>query len=534
MEANGMAGHVVHVNGLNTKLFNGDPLSTTYSWDFGDPAGRFNTLVGWNAAHVYDKPGTYTVTLTVTDSAGKTATAKGTVKIAADTRQKIYVDAQTGSDTNNGSSPTKAVASLAAASKLLNDNTELLLRRGQTFNVTDTIGLSFANLLIDAYGSGAAPIVNKVLGGGQSIFNVFGAADGILVQNIAFQTQWGLTSKYGDQKLGARAFLVAGTNFAVRNCSFDNLDDGVNTAGQPDGVLVQDCNFGMGMRGCGIWAEGYDHVYLGNTMVNSTREHLIRSSGSGVHRVLIEDNNLSRPTNAKGSLELRTASWFYVRGNRIDGGTLRVGLPDGVTPTDTRWGVVEGNETFKFFINIRPGVQHLAFRDNVIHYDDGAMIIMETETALVPRTTSDIRIDHNTAMSESNVGKFLKIDGPAVNVAVTNNLFVAPNIQWVGEESGAVFVAGANLGDFSEISNNIWPKMPSNSLQPGDNYLWPAWGDIKDGFQTAQQWSAQPQVHNEQYANADLSGDVYDMTLNGTTAGALPSVFNPNAYKMAA
>jgi hypothetical protein len=33
------------------------------SADFGDPAGLFNTLRGYNAAHVYDAPGSYKLTL---------------------------------------------------------------------------------------------------------------------------------------------------------------------------------------------------------------------------------------------------------------------------------------------------------------------------------------------------------------------------------------------------------------------------------------------------------------------------------------
>ena len=36
-------------------------VKNRYHWNFGDPAGRWNSLTGFNAAHVYDKPGSYTV-----------------------------------------------------------------------------------------------------------------------------------------------------------------------------------------------------------------------------------------------------------------------------------------------------------------------------------------------------------------------------------------------------------------------------------------------------------------------------------------
>ncbi|HUW84930.1 MAG TPA: PKD domain-containing protein, partial [Phycisphaerae bacterium] len=58
----------------------GDYASLGYAWDFGDPdAGTWstngnsrNTAMGYVAAHVYEQPGTYTATLTVTDTQGGT------------------------------------------------------------------------------------------------------------------------------------------------------------------------------------------------------------------------------------------------------------------------------------------------------------------------------------------------------------------------------------------------------------------------------------------------------------------------------
>jgi len=43
---------------------------TNYAWSFGDGADGS----GITTAHIYDKPGTYTVVLTVSDRTGKTAT----------------------------------------------------------------------------------------------------------------------------------------------------------------------------------------------------------------------------------------------------------------------------------------------------------------------------------------------------------------------------------------------------------------------------------------------------------------------------
>lgn len=528
-EAIGMAGHAVHVNALSSTITVGDQLSTTYDWNFGDPNGRFNTLVGWNAAHLYSQPGVYTVTLSMTDSAGDTASTSAKVTISPDTRQKIYVS-NSGNDANTGATPSQAVATVARASELLGNNGEMLIHAGQSFAVPDSIIISASNVVITSYGGTAQPVLRKTNGTGTFILHLDNNCDSVLIQNITFDSVYTIASS-GPQKVAASGIWVAGHDIAIVGCNFYNVDDGINTAPDPVGVLVQECYFGPQIRGCCIWGEGTDQVYIGNTMTNSTQEHLIRTDGAGVTRLLVEDNNLSRPTQDKGSLELRIATWFYVSGNRIDGGTLRAGLGNN-SPTD--WGVIEGNETWNIWLNIRPGVQHVDFRDNVVNWNQGSAIILETKYGSANREIADIRIDHNTIISESSTSKFLLLDGPAQNISVTNNIEVAPNLDWSGEGAGGVVVDASNLSSFTSISNNIWPQIPAGSQIAGDNYLWPVSGDPADGYMSNAQWAQLPQVHGEQYENVDLSGDVYSVTLNGVTAGALPSIFNPQNWAVAA
>jgi hypothetical protein len=142
-------------------------------------------------------------------------------------------------------------------------------------------------------------------------------------------------------------------------------------------------------------------------------------------------------------------------------------------------------------------------------------------------------IDHNTVISESNKAQFVQLDGPANAISVTNNLLVAPNLTWIGTSGGGVIIAGTDLSSFAQISNNVWPQIPSSSGILGDNYMYGTLYDYNHGYIPNNVWESYTKVANEQYDTVDLSGDQYSVTLNGTTAGATSDEFDPNAYKVA-
>lgn len=96
------AGESLTVDGSGTVVSNvpEGTVVASYAWDFGDgEKGQ-----GAQVDHVYDEPGEYTITLTVTDSAGRVAEAEQpvTVKPASAT--------DTGSDTTETTSATGTAA----------------------------------------------------------------------------------------------------------------------------------------------------------------------------------------------------------------------------------------------------------------------------------------------------------------------------------------------------------------------------------------------------------------------------------------
>ena len=70
-----LAGDALGFDGSNS--FDADGIVESYEWDFGDGG----TASGSEASHTYVKPGTYTVTLKVTDDQGATDTSTAMVKV---------------------------------------------------------------------------------------------------------------------------------------------------------------------------------------------------------------------------------------------------------------------------------------------------------------------------------------------------------------------------------------------------------------------------------------------------------------------
>jgi hypothetical protein len=77
-----------------------DNVAVGWSWDFGDG----ETAKGETATHTYEKAGTYTIKLTVTDSAGREATVEEPLVVKA----ALAVD-----DTTDTESSTESTSSTA-------------------------------------------------------------------------------------------------------------------------------------------------------------------------------------------------------------------------------------------------------------------------------------------------------------------------------------------------------------------------------------------------------------------------------------
>ena len=155
--------------------WNEDLEQCLYSWDFGDPtapdyeygararAGQpapANEAHGFIAGHVFDAPGTYTVTLTIRNPSGGTATATQEITVSAFAgTTRCYATAAPFTGCPGGATQiTQSNFGTAIANCVSNGANRCLFRRGDAFSSSGEV--SPGARTIGAFGSGERPIVN--------------------------------------------------------------------------------------------------------------------------------------------------------------------------------------------------------------------------------------------------------------------------------------------------------------------------------------------------------------------------------------
>jgi hypothetical protein len=526
------AGMVVAVDATASTVGTGEYITTNYAWNFGDAGTEYNQLTGFNAAHVYDKPGTYTITLTVTNEAGLVSTTSEQVTIAASSRNQIFVDSVNGSDSNAGTQ-NAPLQSLAAAFAKLGNNSELLLKGGETFYSNAPLSTAFTNVLIGRYGTGANPTIMRTLGNGLGTILTYGNTNGLTIQDITFDTPFAVGSDAAANKIGIGGIYLGGQNIAIRDCTFLNIDDAINENGLPTGVLIQDNSapLATGIRSYMVWGQGAQLTILGNYAANSTREHITRLHA--VDEVNMQNNNFTNLSRAgvdsydtsKGCIELQTGTFDWIVNNTVTDGDIRtgpLGLWGEAATTNNTNCVIEDNNLTDTMIFVQTGTHHDLIANNVINNTTGLCIDVNGIDSQ-GRESMDINIVNNTGITSGTSGNFIAVYGVVNGIVLNNNLWVAPNIQVGSYGTAPVYVPNNNMSDFTQINNNIWP-LPSNLtgyVAGGINYI--GTSPLGNGYMTPAQWNAQSNVGGDQFTNVTLKGS-YEVTYEGVAAGAAVAI----------
>ena len=516
--SNIMAGMSYHAHGLDSTLKAGKATTARYEWDFGDPNGKQNKVIGFNAAHLYDSPGTYTVKLKVYNETGASDTTTKTVTVKADTRSRIHV-APWGSDNNSGSSSGSPVRTLGRAMQRLDqvgNNTAILLARGQTYDTNKLLEIQRDNVVIGAYGSGSKPTImwtnprdhwnNKNI-----VWQTFNKT-GLTIRDIAFDTPH---DNDGSGHGLPAAISPGGENLTVYNVTFRDVGDAILGSAEPTGVLVLENEVPSDgdLRRYFTWMQGSDWTVLGNDVPNSTREHIVRLHGAD--RVNIGRNdfgNIDRRDRgdqydtAKGVLNIQRGEYAYAWGNDIEGvsGVGPLGDGDGLNHTWARFkhSVFEANNVRGGYI-IEHGTEDAHIRSNIIREDNGSPIKIEGYNSSYNRTVKDVHIVNNTVINYGDKGQFARAWSGTQDVSLANNLYVAPNL-YAGFHSTSILQINANnLNGFDTIENNVWAD--PDYLPWADGILWLGTGSGNSGFIHQGEWLAQSRVHNDRFSDTSIN-----------------------------
>ncbi|UCD74048.1 MAG: right-handed parallel beta-helix repeat-containing protein [Phycisphaerales bacterium] len=527
MQTRGTAPFAVHVHALNSHLGVGDSLTARYMWDFGDPNGRFNTLVGWNAAHIYDHPGRYLITLTVTNERGRSSKTRVEVTVAPDDRRRVFISAE-GDDSNPGTSPDIPLRTFAGAMRRLHHGTTVLFRRGDMFDVSASVEVGWRNWVLMAYGDDPHPPVLRWVGdpGWAAMIGMDAAScRDAVVDGLRFD------SRYADtpERDIVDALRPAGTNITVRNCTFGDLTTAINAERDPVGLFTLD-NGADGLRAYFVWGEGSDHCHLGNTVRGSTIEHNLRFAGA--ERVLIAHNDLTNQP--KRTIWAMTGQDVYIAHNTLRDGRLTVGPNHALGDPADRMSrtVVEANLVDKPSgstpaLEIEHGAEHVSIRNNVIRTAGTTTLRIAGRSETMNRNAADVRIVCNTAVNNAETGRFLECGADATGVLVADNLYVCPTLITGEFRSAILFILDGDLSGFDRITDNVWPQPAEfRWVDDGYHYLWERWSDA-DGYLNIAEWAARDATCNDAYANVALDGYFRPAVDSGAVGHArrVPGVF---------
>jgi PKD repeat protein len=308
-----------------------------YRWDFGDAASGSwasiagmpdvsrNAATGPVAAHVYETPGTYTVTLSVLDGG---AAATRSVQITVTDPNTVFAASTLcvgNVEPVEGSGGCPAGAGVLQSSDFdaaINNNIaarkRILFRRGDTFAAGSSANISLDGPgLIGAFGTGAAPLVN------------------ITANNNAFQLSSGTTPTIKDWRI--MDLEINGNSGAATNAihaeggidqvtllrmnihhmhkgaqlSTDILEHYGSAHKLWDQWAVVDSTIRTAIGGAGgyvLYFAGQRIALMGNVLSDSSAaEHILRTPY--IFKGVISHNDMNKPASAKHVIKLQSTSF---------------------------------------------------------------------------------------------------------------------------------------------------------------------------------------------------------------------------------
>jgi PKD repeat protein len=443
--------------------------STEYRWDFGDGSACQS---GFNAAHVYEKPGLYLVTLNVVDGAGAAATATQSVEVLAPDRRTFYVDAEAGNDANDGLAPERAWKTADKALSGLGGRylrgDRVLFKRGQVFPLAgriqpprDSYGYGFS---FGAYGEGERPIIQRANGGSANEMLDFlnGGLRHVGFMDLAFDG----TSPDRSVRSSVVRTLGAAQGLLFLRCSFRNGYQHLGINGPSE--VEKGCVSGVFVVGCQGRNSGNMAIYIKAKRVALLDNDWERSGenmvyGSWAPYSLIAGNWFRYPDFGRTALRIsggsdsfeRPAEYVCVAGNKFQGWIDPVVGRDGTN--GARWNYTLC--TMSPNVDKPQWIRHVRWERNLVWGCETALQLGDCEDVVVRWNVFDLP-NITPGSARIKLGSPECEQRPLRDIRFRGNLILCDEARSNGGSMGAIFgllayrFAGAHVG-ISAIDNRI-------------------------------------------------------------------------------
>lgn len=507
VDAPRMAPHTVFVHATNSSL--GNPTyrwqRCRFEWNFGDSSPTQTTTdprtgaavdlnseqQGFNAAYVYERPGTYTITLRMTNEAGRVATVQAPVVILSDNRAVRYVDSVSGNDANDGAAPDRAWQNAATAFGRTTSNMKILFKRGQTFSVTSELNIGTReNLMVGAYGDGAKPRLLWQGGTGSlTMIKVSSYASNIIVDGLQLDSTLPLSANNKTSGVS-----VSGRNTTVRDCGFGELYHFVSQTSNPYCVLSQNLTGGRCQSQHYVFAGGEDIILLGCRTLRSEAEHPIRvlpKNGVSAQRVNYSFSQFDQEGhNGKGPLRYQAVQYGMVYRSALINGETNIGHDDYdvdyIVIDQTRFSDYNGGQA----LILKHNAMNLMLRNNSFEVRYGYRMAIATRK---DPTYSGLYGIRNVDLIDNVFQAFDRTQNSPL-VSLSNSGFDIEGLVFrgnrfiVGSGYTSTFLLVYELSDIVEASGNQYTDM-------GPTYQYVQIADT--GLLDWQAWTALPAVSDE-------------------------------------
>jgi PKD repeat protein len=493
-----------------------------YCWDFGDMnAGSFattglskNQAKGPIAAHVFETPGTYTVTVSARDVEGRVSSRA--VEINVEDPEQVFAGQATVCFSDSGDfsgCPAGAQQQSAGGLQDLADHIStgrrLLLHRGETYS-GGSIQINVPGPgMIGAYGDGERPIIT-----GSGSFYI---SDQVPVFSDWRISDLDLTSEGGSES-GLVWFQGKGDHLLllrVRGVGYANgivgstdvieylIEQGFDDQDVFDTMMVADCELREVAPGEGnnlMFIAGHRVMIMGTTMQDSTQgEHVLRAPW--LDRAVLSNNELggapeprhvlklNAPIFNQGTLTRGRYTEYVVISDNIfhgDGGhvwTIAISPENGDFDERVRDVIVERNLLTPgpdVTLGIEVSGQNITIRDNIFNRGTGSGCVDVDQLGIEPIATGIVLLN-NTCYSSRQSSLITFNEGEA-EASVYNNLLVTTGGERAVEGGGQVTEGGnivTTAPGFANAAPEAWEDFAlgsgSQAIDSGDSTLFSAW-----------------------------------------------------------